>query len=333
MAWNLIGVIAHAGRALGLRGRTTDQATSLRFAATARASSAAARAYGRAAARLEEEDRFAIAKAVIDLDADGHAATERALASGAPPAAVLAFAKAWPTLQPLERAIATNPTMRTDPGPVVWAGVHAKQVDQTTCGAASMSMMLAIGDPFVAVWLASGKTFARHVPPEIARIPEGRSLKDVEERWHALQRSIHHQTTRRGLGLFAWPSKLGTPPWRVDNNTRFLDLRFRGLLVDDEDAAELGRVLAYATAALKDGIPVPVYAAGDSDLGLDTVIPRHVVLLVARDGDGFLAYEPSSARLHRVTDEDLEAGGPKLKALGNWTRLAWTVLPRVRATS
>lgn len=335
MAWHVSSLLARAGRALGLRRRWVGaRGVARRFAARGpvrqRGEGAAARAYSRALALLPEDDRFAIAKAVVDLDADGQDAVRRGLASGGGPHATLALAARWATLQPLERAMVVNPTMKTEPGPVAWAGTPARQVDETTCGAASMAMMAAIGDPFVALWLASGRVLGGYVPPEVERLQGWRRLDTVERRWEALQRSIHHATTRRGLGLFAWPKALGTPPWRVDNNTRFADLRFRGMIVDDADQDDLTAVIDHASAALRDGIPVPLYASGDSEMGLDTVIPRHVVLLVRRTEDGFLAYEPTSGALHLITERQLRSGAKKLKALGNWSRVAWVVLPRAR---
>jgi hypothetical protein len=123
---------------------------------------------------------------------------------------------------------------------------------------------------------------------------------------------------------------MGTPPWRVSNTTRFAGVACRGAVVDDTDDADIDALISHASAALRDGIPVPIYASGDSARGLDTVIPRHVVLLVRRTADGFSAYEPSSARLHPITDAQLREGGAGLRALGNWSHVAWMILPRAR---
>jgi hypothetical protein len=280
---------------------------------------------------MPEGERFALAKAVVDLDDPTRAVIDRALASGAPARAVLALARAWASLEATERAIAASPLPVADEGPVVLAGVPAEQVDSTTCGAASMAVMLMMGDPFVGLWVATGRRLGGYIPPEIRRIAPEARLDTVERRWGALQRSIHIDAVRRGLLLLLpWPRRLGTPPWRVNNATRFAGVAFRGAVVDDTDDADVDALISHASAALRDGIPVPIYASGDSARGLDTVIPRHVVLLVRRIPGGFSAYEPSSARLHAISDAQVRAGGSGLRALGNWSHVAWMILPRAR---
>lgn len=336
MPWQLSTAVARLGRALGLRRRWGGAESVARSIRLRRASDptlpegASARAYRKALATLPETERFRLAKVVVDLPADARAAIQRGLASGAPAGAVLALARGWTGLSPTERELALGPVVSAEPGPVMIAGVEARQVDDTTCGAASMAIMLMVGDPFVGLWVASGRSVSTYLPPEVARVPRRAGLTTPELRWVALQRSIHLDTVRRGiLFLIPWPRTLGTPPWRVNNHTRFAGLRFRGALVDDTDVADLDSLIAHAAAALADGIPVPVYAAGDSAKGLDAVVPRHVVLLTHRIAGGFIAYEPSSAAQHLVTDEQLRSGGRGLEALGNWAHLSWMILPRV----
>ncbi len=340
MAWQLTTILARTARAIGLR-RRWDGAAAL---STARAladravrpgqDSVFARAAGRATRRMPEDERFALAKAIVDLDPDVRAVIDRALASGAPARAVLALARQWTSLAATERAHAVSPLPTADEGPVTLVGTAARQVDATTCGAASMAIMLMMGDPFVGLWVASGRRLRDYLPPEVRHIAPHARLDSVERRWDALQRAIHVQTVRRGLLLLLpWPQRWGTPPWRVNDATRFAGLAFRGAVVDDTDDADVNALITHASAALRDGIPVPIYASGDSAKGLDTVIPRHVVLLVRRLHSGFSAYEPSSARLHAITDAQIRAGGVGLKALGNWSHVAWMILPRARTTS
>ncbi len=337
MAWQLTTVLARAARAVGLRRRWGGAAAVDRAMALAArperpgADTVFARAAERATRRFSETERFALAKATVDLDPPARLVIDRALASGAPARAILALAHEWSHLGDAERALATSPLPAADEGPVELVGVPARQVDPTTCGAASMAIMLMMGDPFVGLWVASGRVLAAYTPPEVRRIPSRHRLDTVERRWGALQRSIHAETVRRGLLLvLPWPERFGTPPWRVNNATRFAGLAFRGALVDDTDDADVNALISHASAALRDGIPVPIYAAGDSARGIDTVIPRHVVLLVRRLQAGFAAYEPSSARLYAITDAQVRAGGAGLKALGNWSHVAWMILPRAR---
>jgi len=337
MPWQLTTVLARAARVVGLRRRWGGAEAVTRANALADRAprpgrdTVFARAAERATRRLPEADRFALAKAVVDLDPAARAVMDRAVASGAPARALLALARQWPSLTPTERAIAASPLPDADEGPVALDGVPARQVDSTTCGAASMAIMLMMGDPFVGAWVASGRRLGGYVPPEVRSIPPQARLDTVELRWGALQKAIHRETVRRGfLLLLPWPERLGTPPWRVNNSTRFAGIGFRGAVVDDTDDADVSALISHASAALRDGIPVPIYASGDSAKGIDTVIPRHVVLLVRRLADGFVAYEPGSARLYPITDDQIRQGGAGLSALGNWSHVAWMILPRAQ---
>ncbi len=331
-----MSLAARSGRALGGRRAFVSAAS------TGRASAALAKASDRpdvfarrCARRLETAsfaDRKALETALADVGQDAPV-IERAIASGAPVAAIAALAASWHGLDPHQRGIIRHPLGAVAPGRVEWQGVHVTQVDQTTCGSASMAIMLMMGDPFVAAWVAAGRRDAWYLSPEalaadVAADAVGQRLHTVAERWDGLQFALHERATRRALGPFPWPLAYGTPPWRVDNATRFAGLRFRGTMVDDAVADEVTALAVHARAALADGIPVPLYASGDSARGLDTVIPRHVVLLVGVDGEAFLAYEPSSGAVHRL---DLTPGGEKpLRALGHWNRVVWAVLPRMR---
>jgi hypothetical protein len=273
-------------------------------------------------------DRKALEAALSELGNDAPV-VERAIATGAPLDAVAMLAAEWATLDADAKALVRDPLSRRDPGPVTWSRATATQVNETTCGAASMAMMLMMGDPLVALWVAAGRRGGPYMPPEVLEADvRGGALHTVADRWDSLQFVIHDRVTRHGLGLVPWPRAYGTPPWRVNNLTRFAGLRFRGVLVDDARADEVAALAAHVRAALADGIPVPLYASGDSARGLESVVPRHVVLLVGVDGDAFLVYEPSSGALHRL-DLTSVGGGP-VAALGHWNRVAWAVLPRAR---
>lgn len=338
MAWTLVSLAARAGRALGGRRAFVSAGSTARSAALAEAASdrpdVFARQCGRVLAGANFADVKALETALLEMGQDAPV-IERAVASGAPIEAVAALAASWTGLDPEDRALIRYPARRRDRGPVIWGSTAATQVDQTTCGAASMAMMLMIGDPFVAAWVAVGHRASWYLPPEaLTAVVEadaaGGGLHTVADRWDALQRVMHARVTRHGLGLLPWPRAFGSPPWRLDNATRFAGLRFRGALVDDARADEVAALAAHVRAAVADGIPVPLYASGDSGGGLESVVPRHVVLVVGLDGDLFLVYEPSSGALHRLDLGSL--GGEPLAALGNWNRVGWAVLPRVRGS-
>lgn len=291
------------------------------------------RALVRALGRVTAADAKALRAAQDQILEPG--VVSRAVASGAPLPAIAALAAAWDGLDPVARALVTAPLAgggeRTVPGPLAWGTTRAVQVDSTTCGAAVMAVMLLVGDPFVGLWLATGRTLAGYVPAEVIHVAaEGHPAASVTDRWHALQRVLHAATTASSLGPVPWPRSLGTPPWKLDDRTRFAGLRFRGTAPDDSTPELLAPTLAHARRALADGIPVPVFVSGDSSLGLTTVIPRHVVLLVASTPAGFLVYEPGAGVILPIDDADLHPRSGRLAALGNWSRVAWFVMP-VRA--
>jgi len=331
VAWTLVSLAARAGRALGGRRALVSEDAVSRAAALLDTAPDRPDVFARVCARRLEAaspaDRKALETALSELGNDAPV-IERAIASGAPLDAVAMLAAAWDSLDADAKALVRNPLSRRDAGSVTWSGVVARQVSQTTCGAATMAMMLMMGDPLVAMWVATGRWAGAYMPPEVlAADVKSSAAHTVAERWHALQLSLHDAVTRHGLGPFPWPQAYGTPPWRVDNVVRFARLRFRGRLIDDARADEVDALASHARAALADGIPVPLYVSGDSAGGLEALVPRHVVLLVGVDGDDFLIYEPSSGALHR---HRFVAGGGKAAALGNWNRVAWAVLPKVR---
>ncbi|WP_062461477.1 hypothetical protein [Demequina soli] len=319
MGWSLTSAAARVGALVGMSERRPPEEP-------ASDDSLFERAFQRAVDRAAGADAKALDVARHQMGDDAPV-LYRAVASGAPLSAVAALAAAWDGLGDAVRDAVAHAS-GTAAGPLEWAGVRARQVDQTTCGAATMGVMLMVGDPFVALWVATGRSLAGYDTPEAMHAEaEGYETLTVEERWHALQRIIHAQTTSSALGPVAWPRSLGTPPWKVDDSTRFAGLRFRGSLVDDSSPAALAPLLAHARRALADGIPVPMFTSGDSSLGLDSVIPRHVVLLVADTGDGFLVYEPGTGTVLPLADVDLRPDAGRLPALGNWSRASWLVLP------
>lgn len=319
MGWTLTAAVARLGALVGLGERRPEDEP-------ATTEHLFERAFARAVDRASAADAKAL-EVARDQMGDHRDVLYRAVATGAPLSAVAALAAAWDGLDPEPRHAIAAPIPHR-PGPVVWGRVEARQVDETTCGAAVMGAMLMQGDPFMALWVMTGRTLADYLPPEALHVQaEGFETHSLDERWRALQRVLHARTTRSAVGPVPWPRSLGTPPWMVDDRTRFAGLRFEGSLVDDASPAALAPLLAHARRALGDGIPVPMFTSGDSRLGLSTVMPRHVVLLVADTGDGFLVYEPSAGEVMPLADADLGPGGPRLPALGYWTRASWLVMP------
>lgn len=246
----------------------------------------------------------------------------RVLAGWAAPGPVGALAAAWDGWDEATRAAVAEPTVHlVGPG---------RQTDATTCGAASLALLAAAGDPLLAAWLATGRLVGGYRPVELERASDAAldalAARPAADRFGALQRVVHRRSTARGLGPWPWPRALGTPPWGAAREARYPGVRYRHGVLDDADprllAAALGRVAAWVRA----GVPVPLYAGGDSTAGWATAVPRHVVLAVGVIPGGLEVVEPSAGR--RLVLEDGSTG--RRPALGGWSHLAWALLPVAR---
>jgi hypothetical protein len=238
--------------------------------------------------------------------------------------------------------------------PVRWGTAVARQVDGTTCGAAVLGLLAAAGDPVLARWLVAGDLPDGAPPPELDgvmlsdpwhpadpaapdwfRTPDGRVTHDAATgehasagRWALLQAALHRRSTERAVaGLLPWPRSLGTPPWGAARVARFPGVAYRAVLVDDTRTDEVDDLLARVDAALDRGVPVPLYAGGDTTDGPAAALPRHVVLAVGRTGDGYRVYEPGAGAVLAVSREALRHPVGPQPALGRWTHLAWALLP------
>ncbi|GAB2457180.1 hypothetical protein [Xylanimonas ulmi] len=186
----------------------------------------------------------------------------------------------------------------------------ARQIDETTCGAAVLTALAMAGDPRLALRVA----------------------RDPQRQFAALQRRAHRACARE---LPPWPRRYGTAPWAAAAVARFAGVRYTHRVVG---AGERGAaVLAAAVAAAASGVPVPLFSGGDLGGGWQTAAPRHVVLLVdARDEAGGVVrlYEPSSATAHTVptsallAPEQARERGALTAALGAWPHVVWALLPR-----
>ncbi len=239
-------------------------------------------------------------------------------------------------------------------GVVRWGTAIARQVDGTTCGAAVLGLLAAAGDPGLARWLVTGDLPDGPFPPELAgldlpepphpadpaapdwfRTPDGRAAHGAATgehasaaRWALLQTAVHRRSTARAVaGLLPWPRSLGTPPWGAARVARFPGVAYRSVPVDDTRPDEVDDLLARVDAALDRGVPVPLYAGGDTRDGLAAALPRHVVLAVGREEDGYRVYEPGAGAVLPVAREALRHPTGPQPALGGWTHLAWALLP------
>ncbi|ACZ30031.1 hypothetical protein Xcel_1000 [Xylanimonas cellulosilytica DSM 15894] len=155
----------------------------------------------------------------------------------------------------------------------------ARQVDETTCGAAVLAMMAMAGDPWLALQVA----------------------RDPAHRFATLQHRVHRACAR--TGPVPWPRRFGTAPWAAATVARFGDTRFTHRVVGGARGAE---VLAAAVAAASSGVPVPLFTGGDLGGGWQAAVPRHVVLLAdARPADARpAAVGPDDARPDDARPDD-----------------------------
>lgn len=331
MAWTLTGVVARLGSALGVR-RSLGAARAARASAFAEGAPDRPDVYARVAERRiaasSPADAASLAAALAEAGPDAPI-VERAIASGAPVAAIAELAVLWERVPDPVRDAIRHPLGTAGHGPVTWPDgarvVPATQIDATTCGAASLAMLELLADPFVALWLLTGWMAAGHCP---AAVPPGvvDPRLPVAERWAILQRRAHARLVRGALGPLAWPARWGSPPWRMAAEARCAGARYDGAWVNDASADEVASLAAQVRAAVLDGLPVPLYVGGDSARGLAAAVPRHVVLAVAGDGEGVAIYEPSSGALYRHVMTT--ASARRDPAYGNWNRIVWAVLPK-----
>ncbi|NCT91101.1 hypothetical protein GXB85_09085 [Cellulomonas sp. APG4] len=224
-----------------------------------------------------------------------------------------------------------GPTRRAVHDPVAALAHHGRQSDGTTCGPAVLTMLAAAGDPALALWLATGELVRSGRPPELAGAPQARldTLREAPpaRRFAPVQRVLHRRSCARSLLGLTWPGALGTPPWGAAREARFAGVAFTHVAVADTDVVHLRAVLDAVVAAVDRGVPVPLYSGGDLRDGPWGAVPRHVVLVVGRDGDTLVVWEPSAGRVLRVRRAALERPTVPSPALGRWRHVTWAVLP------
>ena len=160
-------------------------------------------------------------------------------------------------------------------GPQHHAGAVLDQVDGTTCGSAVLVALAAWADPAALDRLEAA--------PADASAAAGTGFG---ARYDAWQKQVHRQTNR------FWPQALGTSPWGAARWLRDhapAAGRYRVRLVDDTSEADVAAVIRAVGGALALGRPVP--------LVVGSFVPRHYVLALRADGDGWRVYEPTSGQV------------------------------------
>ena len=160
-------------------------------------------------------------------------------------------------------------------GPQHHAGAVLDQVDGTTCGSAVLVALAAWADPAALDRLEAA--------PADGPTSTGTGFG---ARYDAWQKQVHRQTNR------FWPQALGTSPWGAARWLRDhapAAGRYRVRLVDDTSEADVAAVIRAVGGALALGRPVP--------LVVGSFVPRHYVLALRPDGDGWRVYEPTSGQV------------------------------------
>ena len=286
---------------------------------------------GRRRADLPVEQRARYDHLVTAAGAVLTGVLERALAAGAPVAAIEALARLWPELTDAARGQVAAP-LRPGPGSrlVLLGDAPARQRGPTACGSAVLALLAAAGDPLLALWFATGRLAAGHLPaPVVALGRTHRVEADAAARFAAVQASIMNRSNRAAFGPLPWPARLGTPPWGAARVAWHPGAVFRSVMVDDTDPARFGALLDRADRALVAGVPVPLFVGGDLPTGLSTAVPRHVVLLVpaAAGPGGYAVFEPATGAIQHLTRAELVTSTRPQAALGGWSHVCWAVLP------
>jgi hypothetical protein len=188
-------------------------------------------------------------------------------------------------------------------GPQHHAGAVLDQVDGTTCGSAVLVALAAWADPAELARLEP-------TPTDAATLVGG----GFGARYDARQKQVHRETNR------FWPQALGTTPWGAARWLRDHALaagRYRVRLVDDTSEADVAALLRAVGGALELGRPVPLLVG--------SAVPRHYVLALRPDRDGWRVYEPTSGQVRLL---DLAAVRERrLAPLLGFDRLHAALLP------
>jgi hypothetical protein len=221
--------------------------------------------------------------------------------------------------------------------PAVVNGTAIDQTDATTCGSTSLVVLMAQGDPLLALWLRTGQRPPGYNPPWLSHLSaQDWAAADYDTRLtlveEAMKRATNEGQALPGGSRYDWPEKFGTPPWGaahvLDGNQAVTGSGYESVMLDDQDPQLMRDTLTRAAAAANAGQPVPLYVGGDSSDGMDSTIPRHFVLITGYHRGVYTIYEPSSGATYSVPEADLmDGGGSGSPAFGNWSHPDWIVLP------
>lgn len=203
-------------------------------------------------------------------------------------------------------AVRMQPTAKLDQ--ILSSGV-LKQVNSTTCGAASL----------IAARMLLQPDYAQYLLGAGANVDEG----SVRSRFAAQSLAVHRRTTRliarvgprrRDHRLrLPWPRAIGTPPWGVRHELEALGgVPYRTVLIDPGSVASRAAAIDLLKQCMTVGLPAGLFTG-------NRLMPRHVTLVI---GEGLRVYDPAKGvvvHLNRTNFVDGDLGPVA------WTQ-PWAVL-------
>lgn len=204
-------------------------------------------------------------------------------------------------------------------------GTRVAQQTDTTCGSASLLMLAAQRDPFLALLLSQGEVIGDHIPAYLEGIPLIDAIADAdltsEERLEYLETQVRIQTNQ----FTFWPgSAVGSAPWGYGDEVADVlgtEVDFDYSVLGPHGDAQA--LVDGAIAAVDDGTPVPFLVGPEG-----TDVPRHYVLLVGHSAGELQFYEPGSGQLHTIAIDDAVAGdGGWTAAFGGWSSIYGAAIP------
>jgi hypothetical protein len=166
-----------------------------------------------------------------------------------------------------------------------------------SCGAACLTVARMTADPVFASWVRTGHP---HPPGAPAAATE-------EARFAAYEQLVLRRTNgligSGGAPNLPWPRRLGTPPWgarrELERGAARAGARYQVVMLRPVDAEALAGAFERLLLVVAEGAPALLYVG-------DSLLPRHVTLVLPGDGDSALSvYDPHDGRVGHLRRDAL----------------------------
>jgi hypothetical protein len=201
-------------------------------------------------------------------------------------------------------------------GPAWLDRTRLAQPDRTTCGSSTLVLARMLSDVAYAGRVLTGHDLRTGTTDP--GLPGETQAQARQRRFGAESLTMHRRTNRAfggGRLQIPWPRALGTLPWALANVLGNAARAYRVAIVDPLAA---GRSYDRITRAVDAGHAVPLYVGNRR-------LPRHVVLVTGRSGDGLRVFDP--ARGEEVVRSRAAFTAGRLGIAG-WQEVWLAVLPR-----